>query len=179
MRRLGAGVGGGGNRRGFGKAVVVGVVSALATLPIVAVAHPAAAASSTTFDRPGQEHTYEVPSGVKSVCITAHGAQGGNVAGGGFGGKGAFVQATVLVTPGETLFLNVGGRGGRGDYPRDRHGAGGGQGGYNGGGKGGAGSIGPPSLSGPQEIPGGGGGGGGSGVYRKAAPGKFVRLRAN
>jgi hypothetical protein len=57
-----------------------------------------------------------MPAGVTSVTIQTFGAQGG--AGGvetsGFtpsvGGNGGAVNATITVTPGETLIVNVGGR---------------------------------------------------------------------
>jgi hypothetical protein len=50
-----------------------------------------------------------VPSGVTSVTIQAFGAQGREVT---TTGDGASITATIPVTPGETLFVYVGGQGG-------------------------------------------------------------------
>ena len=66
----------------------------------------------TTFVYSGVSQTWVVPNGVNSVNAYMWGAGGG----GGVtvsGGAGAFVQAAVPVTPGETLTLVVGGGGGR------------------------------------------------------------------
>jgi hypothetical protein len=73
-----------------------------------------------------------VPDGVTEATFDAFGAQGGsaNSQPGGLGGE---ATATIAVTPGETLQVNVGGQGGSpvGSYPGD--------GGYNGGAPGGSG----------------------------------------
>ncbi|WP_296686944.1 glycine rich domain-containing protein [Flavobacterium sp.] len=60
------------------------------------------------FTFTGSDQTWEVPANITSILVEAYGAQGGNrdVAGG-LGGK---VQAIVKVTPGETLYLMVGGQ---------------------------------------------------------------------
>jgi hypothetical protein len=109
---------------------------------------------SQTFDFTGAEQQFIVPAGVTQVTIQAWAAQGGagqQVAGGsGDGGNGGFVQATIAVTPGGTLFIYVGGRGGNGV------GTVGGAGGFNSGGRGGDGSF-----------PGAGGGGGGASDVRR------------
>ncbi len=134
-----------------------------------------------TFDYTGSEQTWVVPEGVTSVIIDAKGASGGegaigsNVGGDGSGslGKGARVQSTISVTPGETLHLYVGGVGG--DYAAiDCNNT---YGGYNGGGAssgwgcaetagggGGASDVRQDgtSLSDRVIVAGGGGGAGGS-----------------
>ncbi|MCB2410842.1 glycine-rich protein, partial [Hymenobacter lucidus] len=77
----------------------------------------------------GGPQTYIVPAGVKAVRVTATGASGGTGGGSVAPAKGAVVQATVFVTPGEVLTLYVGGAGSSG-------GSGTVAGGYNGGGNG-------------------------------------------
>lgn len=97
------------------------------------LAVPAATASAQTFTTPGQT-IYTVPAGITTLGITATGAQGG----GGkinrtydvrcFGGAGAVVTGRMTVTPGQKLYLQVGGAGGDNAYVED------GGGGVNGGG---------------------------------------------
>jgi hypothetical protein len=104
----------------------------------------AATASPVTFGYTGAEQSYVVPSGVTSLQVAATGAPGatgltgGAGAVGGAGADGARVSAVVPVTPGETLYLEVGGAGGAGNNSGTANG------GFNGGGSG---------------IAGGGGGG--------------------
>jgi hypothetical protein len=96
---------------------------------------PAAAqADTSTFSVTGAPQTYTVPADTGYITATAVGARGGNntVA---TDSQGATVTANLPVTPGETLYVYVGGHG---------WGAGNGfsggvqQGGYNGGGNGSA-----------------------------------------
>jgi hypothetical protein len=63
----------------------------------------------------GDYYSWTVPSGINSITVDAYGAQGGKsscsyntVASGGLGGR---VQATLTTTPGETLYIFVGGQG--------------------------------------------------------------------
>ncbi len=76
---------------------------------------------TTTFDYTGGLQTFVVPAGVTSVDVDVMAAQGGNAVGfaigwtdgdvdiqGGLGGR---VTATIVVTPGETLNIYVGGQG--------------------------------------------------------------------
>ncbi len=67
---------------------------------------------TTVFDYTGAQQTYTVPAGVTSVRISAQGADGG---GSGLyydvGGSGAYAEADLSVTPGETLYVQVGGNG--------------------------------------------------------------------
>jgi hypothetical protein len=62
----------------------------------------------------GDIQTFVVPAGVTRLSIDAAGAQGGDagIAYGSVGGEGGSVQATIPVTPGESLELRVGGRDG-------------------------------------------------------------------
>jgi len=78
-----------------------------------------AARQSQTFAYTGNKQTFKVPKGVKQLVVSATGASGGKG-----GGKGGSVKATIAVTPGELLYVYVGGKGGRSP-------------GYNGGGPGG------------------------------------------
>ena len=102
-----------------------------------------AGTGSVTFSYTGAEQSFVVPYGVRSLAVTASGAIGGDshCLGPGLGGLGATATATIPVTPGETLFIVVGGQGGLCTEE--------GPGGFNGGG--GSGATGP-------YTPGGGGG---------------------
>jgi hypothetical protein len=93
--------------------------------------------------------SFTVPAGVTHVMIDAKGAQGGGDPGYYVGGKGGEEKGTFAVTPGETLTILIGGRGG------DLSGTSGGSGGYGGGGAGGS----------ADSTDGAGGGGGGSFVF--------------
>jgi hypothetical protein len=67
--------------------------------------------ASTNFANTGAIQTYTVPTGVTSVLVDAVGAAGGSTAtiAGGLGGR---VQAALPTTPGEVLFVFVGGTSG-------------------------------------------------------------------
>lgn len=93
---------------------------------------------SQTFNFTGAVQTFTVPPCVTSITVDAYGAQGG----GSGGGPGGRAQATIPVTPGETLNIYVGGT------PTTRQG-----GGYNGGG----GLPALPCGGGSDGYPGGGG----------------------
>jgi hypothetical protein len=114
-------------------------------------------ASETAFRFTGEPQEFIVSADVTSITVHAFGAPGGagwNADGGGSvkgsGGLGGSVEATLPVTPGETLYIYLGGAG------EDATGAGPGAGGWNGGGDGG-GSV---------EGHSGGGGGGASDIRR-------------
>jgi hypothetical protein len=91
---------------------------------VAAVLWPATAgASVTTFSSTGGEQTYTVPAGVSGLSITAIGAPGGGPTSCCLAaGRGAVVSGIVNVTPGQALYVEVGGSGG---FPA---------GGFNGGG---------------------------------------------
>lgn len=142
----------------------------LATLLLsqaVAQVCPAGYSQSTTFSVTGAEQTFVVPAGVTSVYVSCLGGSGAagtapggvTIAPGGAGGK---VTGYLSVTPGETLYLYVGGQGA------------GQNGGYNGGGTGangpagGGGGASDIRQGGNQPanrvaVAGGGGGGGAAG----------------
>lgn len=84
----------------------------------------AATSAASMYSYTGGEQTYIVPTGVTAITVTAIGAPGGNgpentntipVTGVYPAGKGASVTATVAVTPGQTLYVEVGGPGGETD----------------------------------------------------------------
>jgi len=81
-------------------------------LAVVLPSSPDAFAATASFTFTGAERTYVVPLGVSSVTIRATGAPGGTGASpGAAGGLGALVTTTVPVSPGETLYVEVGGPG--------------------------------------------------------------------
>jgi len=110
---------------------------------------------SQGFGYTGSKQSFTVPPGVTSVTVTASGAGGEETSPDSVGGAGGLVKAKVIVTPGETLRIYVGGKGG---------GAGSGSGGYNGGGDGGAPDLRSGDFSGPAYVGVAGGGGGASDV---------------
>jgi hypothetical protein len=114
-----------------------------------------------TFHYKGREQAFVVPSGVKQITVVAGGASGpyGAVSGSCrlIGGTGGLVQATIPVTPRETLAVFVGGEGAVGAACGSE--SGNGTGGFNGGGNGG-----PSSYSGGPGYNNGDGGGGASDV---------------
>ena len=103
------------------------------------------------FNFTGSEQQYVVPSGVTEITVELYGAQGAEPndrLDNSDGGLGGYVTGVLSVTPGETLYLYVGGEGGTD-----------GTGGYNGGGNGGFGSAGSSCSGGDA-----GGGGGASDI---------------
>ena len=145
----------------------------------LAFAAPAGATTTATasFTTPGS-YTFTVPVGVTSIGVTAVGAHGGTSAGTDVGGRGASAgglasgnpaPVTVPVTPGEQLYVAVGGvgpQGASGAAVAGGFGGGGGGGGdagtLGGGGGGGASvlSMGSPFPWSALVVAGGGGGGG-------------------
>ena len=131
------------------------------------------------FAYTGSAQTFTVPDGVTQATVFAAGGQGGvgtstSYGSGGSGGQGGTVIATIPVTAGDSLQVNVGGVGGGGGAST------GGTGGFNGGGDGsytsGAGGMSGAGGGGASDLRDGGttitpidyrivvaGGGGGSG----------------
>jgi RHS repeat-associated protein len=116
---------------------------------------------SQTYNYTGGAQSWTVPVGATSVTAEAWGAAGGYSVSvsnqtywGGSGGLGGYAKATLAVTPGESLQVNVGGKGGDGCF--NAAGCTGGVGGFNGGG----------SAEGTAGYRAGGGGGGGSDIRR-------------
>lgn len=89
-----------------------------AIVPAIAIAalfpaHALAGTVSQSFSQPG-ETAFTVPANVEEIHIDAFGAPGGGS--GAFGGAGAEVQGDLSVTPGQTLYLEVGIGGGNAHY---------------------------------------------------------------
>lgn len=127
------------------------VVLAAVAPCLLAPAAYAISPTPTSFGSIVGEQTYTVPAGVTSVRVSATGAPGGAGAPGPnipgvAGGLGAQVTGDLAVTPGEVLYVEVGGPGGDGSAN------GGGLPGFNGGGLGGR------SFGGDGSFGGGGGG---------------------
>ena len=82
-------------------------VVGLSTLAFVAPA----AATTETFEFTGTAQTWTVPAGVTSATFDLYGAQGENFAESGIPGLGGRATATIAVTPGASIQINVGGQG--------------------------------------------------------------------
>ena len=96
--------------------------AALAVVGLATLAFAApAGAESITFSDPG-EHSFPVPNGVSSLTVGAIGEPGG-AASGGAGGPGAAVGATLPVTPGDTLYVEIDVGGAASDVSGDGGGA--------------------------------------------------------
>ncbi len=154
----------GGSRRAVWCAVSLVVMVALIVLLAAATA---ARAASATFAYTGAEQSFVVPDAITSVQVLAVGGHGGAGLPGGAGGRAAQVSGVLGVTPGETLYVEVGGDGGEGELFS--------LGGFNGGGEGAGGGGGASDVrSSPRAlglapdsrllVAGGGGGGGASGA---------------
>ena len=120
----------------------------------------AVAATTTSFSYTGAAQTWTVPNGVTSIRVLIKGASGAYTN----GGLGESISATLAVTPGETLQINVGqsGAAGNGSTPAPATFGGGGLGSKYGGSGGGASDIrdGAYALANRILVAGGGGGGG-------------------
>jgi hypothetical protein len=103
-------------RRALAPVAAVGallaVVVALTSSGSAAAAPSACLTGSASFVYTGNEQCYTVPAGVTSVHVTAHGAAGGAAVSP--GGNGALASGNVAVTPGETIYVEVGGTGSAG-----------------------------------------------------------------
>jgi hypothetical protein len=154
-------------RRGATGAMLAAAVTLLVLAPI------ASGRTSQTFTTLGQS-TFTVPAGVTQITIEARGGQGG---GGSLasceGGAGAGVTGDLTVTPGQQLYVEVGGAGGdgwggRGEFGGVNGGGDGAAGGYASGGGGGASDVrtlptsNGTTLGSRLLVAGGGGGGGGA-----------------
>jgi hypothetical protein len=150
-------------------ALTAGAAVALAAVPVVLLAPTSAGAATVEFTTVGTS-TWTVPAGVSCISFDVFGANGGNYtipaavdaasgdngaqagvsAQDSAGGTGGEARGEVPVVPGQTLQINVGGRGG--DSVRLQ--TTGGTGGFNGGAAGGS-----PTQQANIHAPGAGGGG--------------------
>lgn len=143
---------------------------------VAALVAPAARADTRVFSYTGAEQTFVVPDRVSAVTVHAVGGSGGGVAPEAVGGPGATADAVIAVTPGQTLYVEVGGNGG--GFPEVNSGGfnGGADGQTFGGGGGGASDV--RTLARAQAgtldsrlvVAGGGGGGGADGTTPGAMP---------
>ncbi len=106
-------------------------LTTIAMAASTAYAHPPTS-TTTTFNYTGAVQTYTVPGGITSLSINATGAAGGiggTVGSPYAGGAGGRTTAILSVTPGDVLYIYVGGRGNDATNVSST-----GAGGYNGGG---------------------------------------------
>jgi len=116
---------------------------AIALLGTLAWTASPAQATSKVFAFTGGEQTFLVPSGVNSLQVRLVGGEGGE--GGAVGGVAAEVIGGFAVTPGQVLYVEVGGNG--------QDGGEGGAGGFNGGAAGAAGAGGGGGASDIRLLP--------------------------
>jgi hypothetical protein len=139
---------------------------------VFAASAASAQATTLTYLYTGGEQTFTVPTGVTTLHVVAIGGSGGATEA--LGGTAAVVGGNVSVTPGQILYIAVGGKG--------KNAGEGGGGGFNGGGEGGAGGGGAsdvrtlPRAAGLSSdtrliVAGGGGGTGGNGEISAGAGG--------
>jgi hypothetical protein len=128
---------------------------------------PAFSQTTQTFNYTGAQQSFMVPAGVNSIAIKAWGAQGWS--GSNAGGPGGYAEGNLAVSPGQTVYIYVGGQGtlanGGDDVPSGAGWNGGGHGLNTGGastsgGGGGASDVrlGGTALSDRKIVAGGGGG---------------------
>jgi IPT/TIG domain len=160
------------------------VVTTLLLASLLAPSVPVAASQGMSFNYTGGEQSFTVPAGVTTLDVLLVGAAGARGPSsppgtGGQGGFGAQLSGTIAVTPGNTLFVEVGGPG----SPLGAASFNGGGGSIGGSGGGGASDIRTCSISGVAcpgifgslltrlVVAAGGGGGGGAGVTSSGAGG--------
>ncbi len=121
----------------------LGAAIVMSLLPFASgVANATAVTVSKNFTYTGGEQTYTVPAGVTSIQVLAVGGRGGN-GNGPLGGAAEQITGQLSVTPGEMLYVEVGGSGGEGvEFARSVSAFnGGGAGGVRAGGGGGASDV--------------------------------------
>ena len=162
-------------RRLAGAVLLAAVICVAALWTALSSASGATASDTKTFNFTGGEQVFVVPDGVTSISVRAVGGRGGTSGGGtqpntgASGGLGAVAAANLAVSPGQILFVNVGGNGAVVTGGFNGGGAGGNGDDHDGGGGGGATDIrtisragGGGTLSSRLVIAAGGGGGGGN-----------------
>lgn len=89
----------------------------VALVLILSSSGTARAETTTTFYYTGGEQTLAIPAGVSTITVVAAGGRGGSANGDTvLGGYGATVSGTTSVTPGSTLYVEVGENGNSGAY---------------------------------------------------------------
>jgi hypothetical protein len=120
--------------------------------------------NTQTFSYTGGLQQFIVPNRVTSIQVTAIGAKGGTGARGQVGGGGANITTTLSVTPGQVLYVVVGGHPGQSATAKYGFGGNGGDGTNYGGAGGGLSGVftnASPAIANALIIAGGGGGGAG------------------
>ncbi len=121
--------------------------------------------NTQTFSYTGFLQPFIVPNRVTSIQVNAIGAKGGTGARGQVGGAGANITTTLNVTPGQTLYIVVGGFPGQSAIAKYGYGGNGGSGtnyGGAGGGLSGVFTSSSPAVANALIVAGGGGGGSGN-----------------
>ncbi len=121
--------------------------------------------NTQTFSYTGGLQQFIVPNRVTSIQVTAIGAKGGTGARGQVGGGGANITTTLSVTPGQVLYVVVGGHPGQSATAKYGFGGNGGDGTNYGGAGGGLSGVftnASPAIANALIIAGGGGGGSGN-----------------
>src|SRR5262249_8594073 len=107
-------------RATVGPVALLGALCITALIAVIAAAHQAQAAGDpyapVTFAPGKGEQVYTVPAGVTMIHLAAAGGRGGPAAVPGQavtipGGRGRLLDANMAVTPGQQLYLEVGGAG--------------------------------------------------------------------
>jgi hypothetical protein len=120
--------------------------------------------NTQVFSYTGAIQQFIVPNRVTSIEVNAIGAKGGTGARGQVGGAGANITTTLNVTPGQVLYIVVGGHPGQSATAKYGFGGSGGTGAYYGGAGGGLSGVFTnvsPAIANALIIAGGGGGGAG------------------
>ncbi len=100
------------HRLGRRSGLTIALSAALIVPSIMLTASGATAAPVTqNFALTGDEQTFVVPAGVTSIDVVATGGRGSSGTSAS-PGRAAQVTGTITVTPGQTLYVNVGGNGG-------------------------------------------------------------------
>ena len=95
--------------------VATGLLIASTSAVVLSAPKPAFASGSQAFSNTGGDQAWTVPAGVTEVQVYVRGAAGGtDQYNYGIGGKGAYVSAVLAVTPGSTLTIVAGSKGGNG-----------------------------------------------------------------
>jgi hypothetical protein len=89
-------------------------LAALSALAALALVPATAGAETRVFAFTGAEQVFPVPAGVTSIDVTATGSAGHTKSPTVTGGRAAVVRALLPVTPGQVLYVEVGGRTGDG-----------------------------------------------------------------
>ena len=98
-------------RRKLGLLAALCALAAVLAAPTVASAQTSANSETETFNYTGSAQTWTVPYGVTSATFDIYGAQGRGFGGQFSGGNGGRALATIAVTPGTVVQVNVGGQG--------------------------------------------------------------------